>query len=52
MLRYEQTRDRLRRYDPPRRNSAAAAAGRGCEAVCFDADTAVIAKLKSGSCQS
>ena len=29
-------------------NSAAAAAGRGCEAVCFDADIAVIAKLKSG----
>ena len=29
-------------------NSAAAAAGRGCEAVCFDAETAVIAKLKSG----
>jgi UDPglucose 6-dehydrogenase len=29
-------------------NSAAAAAGRGCEAVCFDAETAVIAKLKLG----
>lgn len=29
-------------------NSAAAAAGHGCEAVCFDADAAVIAKLKSG----
>jgi UDPglucose 6-dehydrogenase len=29
-------------------NSAAAAAGRGCEAVCFDAETVVIAKLKSG----
>jgi UDPglucose 6-dehydrogenase len=29
-------------------NSAAAAAGHGCEAICFDADTAVIAKLKSG----
>ena len=23
-------------------NSAAAAAGRGCEAVCFDAETAVV----------
>jgi UDPglucose 6-dehydrogenase len=29
-------------------NSAAAAAGRGCEAVCFDAETAIIAKLRSG----
>ena len=29
-------------------NSAAAAAGSGCETVCFDAETAVIAKLKTG----
>ena len=29
-------------------NSAAAAAGRGCEAVCFDPIIALIAKLKSG----
>ena len=29
-------------------NSAAGAAGRGYEAVCFDAETAVIEKLKSG----
>lgn len=29
-------------------NSAAAAAGSGCETVCFDAETAVITKLKTG----
>src|SRR5262245_46654012 len=32
-------------------NSAAAAAGRGFDTICFDADAAVIAALKAGSLQ-